>query len=153
MSKESWKRDPRTGLPVSVFDRCDLRYVDDRGQFDVARYPDCNVFNVASLAARAGFRDPRHFRDKVLLHSQSPFHVHRIEVRDDMDGRYLATVFATHANSAEAGGKMWQAMKREEARSRATISPASSATSTSRSLPESSAQSHTANAGCGVKRA
>ena len=118
MSKGPWKRCLMTGLTRALIARADDSYLNAQGGFDTATLPDCNLFNVRSIAVAAGFDDPRYFVGHVLPNTASNFHVHTTTVSDP-EGHYLAKVVATHTNSALAGGLIWHARIREEARARA----------------------------------
>lgn len=89
----------------------------DDGDINPSRLPDCDLFNVSSIAAVAGFADPRYFAQVVLRKPQTLFH-YRTEILRDEDGREVGRVFATHANSAEVGGKALREMQRQAARDR-----------------------------------
>jgi hypothetical protein len=89
MARGHWLRDPLTGLPAGVDVRGDLR----------ARYRDCDLFRMDSIAVAAGYRDARYFVT-IFTASGSPWHSR--EVRD-VDGRVVGR--ATHTQSAEAGSK------------------------------------------------
>ena len=114
MSKGPWRRDALTGLPMTLVARCDERHLNDAGHIDVSSWSDCNLFDVRSIAAAAGYADWRYFKRVVLKRSDQPFHVHRIALYD-ADGRRLAVVIGTHTNSAQAGRVALDDHKREQA--------------------------------------
>jgi hypothetical protein len=98
-------------------------YLDAEGNFDRGLLPDCNLFDVRSIAAVCGFRDRAYFRDIVLPHPDCPIHVHRIVLRDQKTGNRVEVVYATHQNSADFGGQMWREMTTNAARERAANTP------------------------------
>jgi len=108
MAKNRWKRDPLTGLTRKQLEDLPGRYVTRDGLFNCAALPDCNLYDVRTIAAEANY-DARYFRDVVLTHSGSPFHVHKIsaENADGSKGRIL--VYATHTDSAHAGREQFRA--------------------------------------------
>ena len=83
---------------------------------DVEQLADCDVFNISSAAALAGYKHPQRFRDVAL--SDPVFHRH--EVRDP-EGR-LVTI-ATHSNSAAAYGEQLRAAKTQVRRANLRQSP------------------------------
>lgn len=98
-------RCPLTGLPMTGKARNSLvRLPDDLqttdGQFKPEAFSGCNLFNVRSFAAAAGYGDVRHFVEKVLTDPSSPFHAHPIATET---GRIVG--YATHTTSAEWGGR------------------------------------------------
>lgn len=118
MSRGSWERDPATGIPVARLLGADSPYVED-GLFKREFLPDCNVFCVRSFAAAANYQDAAYFENVVLADPQSPFHYHKVVVKD-CSGRIIAVVRATHQNSAQHGGAAYRQMQRDAARVRAT---------------------------------
>ena len=126
MSTGSWLRDQRTGIKASLLDRCDKKLIGSDGNVDVSLWPDSDMFDVTSFAAAAGFSDTRYFVTYVLNHPQTPFHCHKVFLTDAISGGKLATLYATHQDSAVAGGEMWRETKTAEARAR--VLPASQQT-------------------------
>ena len=122
MSKESWKYCSYTGLPLNRLARGSDVPVTPEGFFDTNRFPDSNLFCVASIAAVCGFKDVAYFRDHVLQDPDCPIHFHKMRVVDERTGLLIDEVYATHQNSAVAGGKMWHSMQRAAARDRALAS-------------------------------
>lgn len=122
MSKGPWKRDRWTGIPMSLLTRVDEQHLTDEGHVDVRSLADCNVFCVNSIAALCGYRDTEYFRGKVLSDPNCPIHVRRMNLTASDSDEVVAQICATHVNSAVAGGKMWQAMHRENARARGIAS-------------------------------
>ena len=122
MSKGSWKCCPYTGLPLVRLDRgLDVPVTPERF-FDTNRFPGSNLFCVASIAAVCGFKDVAYFRDHVLQDPDCPIHFHKMAVVDERTGRRIGEIYATHQNSAVAGGKMWHSMQRATAHDRALAS-------------------------------
>lgn len=119
MSKGRWKRDPLTGITLAKLADADECYLTDDGNANIAGLEDCNVFCVNSIAALCGFEDVRHFRDKVLIDPNCPIHVHTIALTAAESTSVVATIYATHTNSARAGGESWHAMMHAAARQRA----------------------------------
>jgi hypothetical protein len=119
MSKGPWKRCPYTGMSMALMCRAKEGFLDWEGFFDYTPLPDCNLFDVRSFAAAAGFETKRHFVDYVLSCEGTPFHFYRLSITDD-EGHQLFDVFATHVNSAQVGGQFWRQMQAEHARRRAT---------------------------------
>lgn len=115
MSKGEWRRDRLTGLPVALVARCDERHLDDAGRIDVSSWSDCDLFDIRSIAAVAGYADWRYFETVVLEGTDQPFHVHRIPLYS-IDGDWLATFIATHTNSAQAGRAALDETKSMQAR-------------------------------------
>ncbi len=104
-------RCPLTGLAMTRKARDGLNklpeeVLNDDGTFDASAFGDCNLFDVRSIAAAAGYRDSRYFIAKVLTNPTSPFHAHPVNAEN---GRTLT--YATHANSAWWGGKQFRAAK------------------------------------------
>ena len=122
MSNSSWKCCPYTGLPLVRLERGSDVPITADGFFDTSRFPDSNLFNVASIAAVCGFKDTAYFRDRVLQDPDCPIHFHKMAVVDERTGRRVGEVYATHQNSAVAGGEMWHSKPRAAARDRALTS-------------------------------
>ena len=122
MSNGSWKCCPYTGLPRVRLERGSDVSVTADGFFDTSRFTDSNLFCVASIAAVCGFKDTAYFRDRVLQDPDCPIHFHKIVVVDERTGRRIGEVYATHQNSAVAGGEIWHSMQRVAARDRALAS-------------------------------
>lgn len=101
MSKQKWIRCPVTDLPISQIPD---KYLTHAGAFDTRSYSDCNLFEMRSIAAAAGYQDWRYFRDVVVTGTHSHFHFYQVH---DNNGR-LVTV-ATRTTSAEHGGKVHRA--------------------------------------------
>src|SRR5262245_16588544 len=124
MSKGPWKSCPRTGISLRKLRHSDVPVTDD-GLFDISSLPDCDVFNVASIASLCGFKDVAYFRDVVLARPDCPIHIHRIQLKDDATSRRNGTIYAAHTTSAAAGGKMWFVMRAREQQCRFDISSGS----------------------------
>ncbi len=122
MSNSSWKCCPYTGLPLVRLERGSDVSVSADGFFDTSRFPDSNLFCVSSIAAVCGFKDTAYFRDRVLQDPDCPIDFHKMAVIDERTGRRIGEIYATHQNSAVAGGEMWHSMKRAAARDRALAS-------------------------------
>ncbi len=122
MSNGSWKCCPYTGLPLVRLERGSNVPVTPEGFFDTSRFSDSNLFCVDSIAAVCGFKDVAYFRDHVLQNPDCPIHINKMRVVDERTGRLIGEVYATHQNSAVAGGKMWHSMQRAAARDRARAS-------------------------------
>jgi hypothetical protein len=126
MSKGSWKCCPYTGLPLVRLERGSNVPVTPEGFFDTSRFPDSNLFCVASIAAVCGFKDVAHFRDHVLQDPECPIHFHKMRVVHERTGYLIGEVYATHQNSAVSGGEIWHSMRRAAARDRALRTTVSS---------------------------
>lgn len=103
-------RCPVTGLPMTPKSRDSLsklpeKFLKDDGTFNAATLGDCNLFDIRSIAAAAGYRDVRYFIAKVFADPSSPFHAHPINC--DETGRVM--LYATHSNSADWGGREFRA--------------------------------------------
>ncbi len=120
MSREPWKRDPLTGIPVATLAQLDEARLAADGSLNIELPSDCNLFCVNSIAALCGFKDAGYFRDEVLTRLDYPVHVHKIELTTAESRRVVATIYATHTSSALAGGERWHAMMQAAARQRAT---------------------------------
>jgi hypothetical protein len=127
MSRGQWKKCSNTGIPLHVMVRAAEEFLTFEGEFDPGQLGRCDLFDVRSISAAAGFKDHRYFSKTVLRHPESPFHTQQVELSDER-GNDLATVIATHTNSAEFGGKMWRELQRKHAVERAKYSQISSAT-------------------------
>jgi len=110
MSKSSWIRCPATGLSKSTLARADDSFLVGENEFSTECHTDSNLFNKNQIAREAGLADSRHFYENVVTHPSSPFHLHEIKVTDP-DGRYVATVWATHTNSVQAGKQNYKDAK------------------------------------------
>ncbi len=122
MSNSSWKCCPYTGLPLVRLERGSDVPITADGFFDRSRFTDSNLFCVSSIAAVCGFKDTAYFRDRVLQDPDCPIHFHKIVVVDERTGRRIGEVYATHQNSAVAGGEIWHSIQRAAARDRALAS-------------------------------
>jgi hypothetical protein len=122
MSNGSWKCCPYTGLPRVRLERGSDVPVTLEGFFDTSRFPGSNLFCVASIAAVCGFKDVAYFRDHVLQDPDCPIHFHKMAVVDERTGRRIGEIYATHQNSAVAGGEMWHSEQRAAAHDRALAS-------------------------------
>ncbi len=122
MSKGSWNCCPYTGLPLNRLERGSNVPVTPEGFFDTSRFPDSNLFCVASIAAVCGFKDVAYFRHHVLKDPECPIHVHKLALIDESNARRIGEIYATHQNSAYAGGEIWHSMQRAAARDRALAS-------------------------------
>jgi len=101
MAKGRWLRCPVTEIPLG---RLPDQYQKADGSFDTSSFPDCNIFNIRSFAAAAGYRDPRYFRDVVLTDPSSPFHAHKLYGFTEK-GAQVVVGFFTHVDSAQWGGE------------------------------------------------
>lgn len=108
MAKNKWKLDPLAGLTKKQLGELPDQYLNRDGLLERAALEDCNIFDIRTIAAEAGY-EPRYFRDVVLCHQSSPFHMHAIsaEKADGSKGRTL--LYATHIDSARAGGEQFRA--------------------------------------------
>ena len=122
MSKGPWNCCPYTGLPLVRLERGSDVPTTPEGFFDTNRYPDSNLFSVASISAAGGFKDVAYFRDHVLKDPDCPIHFNKMVVVDESNGRRIGEIYATHQNSADAGGEMWHSRQRAAARDRALAS-------------------------------
>lgn len=113
------RKDPATGLSLNLLGRISEEYLTDKGHFRTDRFPDCNIFSANTFAQLCGFADARYFTEQVLSAENCPIHYYRINLLDDVTGQHLATMYATAANSAQAGGEMWHQAKARERRERA----------------------------------
>jgi hypothetical protein len=118
MSKGPWQKEPFTGQSMRLFERADDSFQTNDSALDTRSLSDCDIFCVNSFAVCAGFRDTRHFVNKVLRAEDSPFHFHEFTITD-VDSRYLARAFGTHTNSARAGAAMWRERQARRAADRA----------------------------------
>ena len=118
MSKCPWKRCPYTGISLVKLHNSNAPLTEE-GHFDVTSLPDCDVYDVSSIAALCGFHDVPYFRDVVLANPDCRIHCHCISLIDDAAPRRHGTIYATRTNSAIAGGEMWRSMQSAEARTRA----------------------------------
>jgi len=115
MSSGPWKRCPTTEIPLNR--HVDEEYLTHEGGIDVGHLDDCNLFTLRDFAHAAGFSNPVYFRRRVLEHPASTFHFYKECVRDS-SGSYVGTYYATHVNSADAGGRTWRQMQTQAARQR-----------------------------------
>ena len=120
MSKGPQKRCPWTGERKAVIDYLDDNFLTSDGSFNPDVYRDCDVFDIRSFAAAAGFRDWGYFRDQILTNAGSHWHVHRhsFTVYRPDEGTERAEIYATHSNSAAAGGENYRAFQKEQRRAR-----------------------------------
>jgi hypothetical protein len=118
MSKGSWQQCPYTGMPRSILDRTSDDQTTNNGYFRTNQLPDCNLFDVRSIAAACGYRDHEYFRRFVLTHPNCPIHVQRVPLVDDETDTRLGEIIATHQNSADYGGRIWHEMQAAAARDR-----------------------------------
>ena len=91
-----------TGLPLGRIPEEYLITPDDR--FDTSRYPECDLYDVRSIAAAAGYLDWRYFRDQVITAPGSHFHAHGICGHNG-----CVLTYATHTMSAAHGGNVHRA--------------------------------------------
>jgi hypothetical protein len=108
VSKGPWNVCSISGFSIALLNRADLPdslVTFETGGIDPSHYPDCNIFNVNTLAFEAGFADTRDFMRRAL--PSSVWHAHKYELRD-CGGKFLGTLFATHVDSARAGGEIWR---------------------------------------------
>ena len=119
MSRGKWRRCPATGISLARLEKVSEEYLTPDGHFDPRRLPDCDLFDVRSVAAACGFRNWRYFQTRVLVHPECPIHVHRLRLADDETGQFVAEIVATHQNSAVDGGAMWRETQVAAARERA----------------------------------
>ena len=120
MSRGPWKRDPLTGIPLATLAQLDEAQLAADGSLNIELPSDCNLFCVNSIAALCGFRDAGYFRDEVLTRLDCPIRVRMIELTTAESRRVVATIYATHTNSALAGGEKWHAVVQAAVRQRAT---------------------------------
>jgi len=122
MSKGSQIRCPWTGERKAVIDNLDEPYKAQDGGFNPNAFPGSNLFDIRSIAAAAGFKEWRNFRDYVLTDTGSWWHAHKhtFTVYRPDGGTERAVIYATATNSAVAGGEMYRAFQKEQriARSR-----------------------------------
>jgi hypothetical protein len=109
-------------IPTLLLDRSEKDMIGSDGNVDLSRWLDADIFDVNSFAAAAGFRDARYFVAHVLYHPKTPFQYYPITLVDAVSGHDLLTTYATHQNSAAAGGEVWRSMKAEETRARCELS-------------------------------
>jgi len=110
MSKGPWKKCPLTGVSLAKLSRSDAPLTEE-GNFDPAFWPDCNVFDIRSIAAHCGFADVAHFENVVLRTSGCPIHFRSV-------GSPTERIYGTHTSSAQAGGETWRSEQRTAARAR-----------------------------------
>lgn len=102
MAKKRWKRDPVTGLPKKRIEFLPDSYLDREGNFDTTPLPNCNIWNVSSMAAIARFT-PAHFESEVITNPGSFFHMHI--VRDEFGRR---VTFASNVSSVYYGADKYR---------------------------------------------
>ncbi len=107
-----------TGVSIKKLNQSSGDLLGLDGAFDTSIFPDCNVFNIGSIAAFCVYKDLAYFRDVVLPHSDSQIHFRKLVLIDELTGKRLGEIYATAQNSAVAGGVMWRTMKKHEARDR-----------------------------------
>jgi hypothetical protein len=96
MSRGQWKRCPITGIPVSQLPQ--------GSEFDKSKFPDCNLFDVRSIAHAAGFgKQVNNFYARVLTDPSSPLHLHSLRADNGS-----ALSYCTHTDSAIAGGENYR---------------------------------------------
>ena len=122
MSKGSWNCCRYTGLSRNSLARGSEVPITPEGFFDTSRFPDSNIFSVASIAAVCGFKNVLYFRDHVLQDPGCPIHFHKLVLIDESNGCRIGEIYTTHQNSAVAGGEMWHSRQRAAARDRALAS-------------------------------
>ena len=112
---------PYTGLNKRMLDDLYEPAKGRDGKFNPAAFPGCNIYNVRSMSAAAGFKGPDYFLKNILLSTSSLFHVveYPFDWVDDDGEVHWDTIYATHTDSAEAGGKAWRDYQKDEARNRA----------------------------------
>ena len=120
MSRGKWQRCPYTGRPLRILSRANEEALTWEGYFDRSNVPDCDLFDVRSIAAVCGFRDVAYFVGHVLPHQDCRIHIHRVPLLDAETGELIVEVVATHTTSAQVGGGWWHDMQRRRARERAT---------------------------------
>jgi hypothetical protein len=105
MSLGPWRRDKFTGLTDRQLSHSDL----DRPQKELpARYPDCNIFNVTSMAALVGVT-VAHFRDRMLPHSLAIFHFYSEKIIDDRRHN-TGTIYAANTTSLMCALEHWHGL-------------------------------------------
>ena len=98
MSKGPWKRCQTTGIRIALLpDRYKVG-----GDFDRSQFPDCDLFDLRTIAAAAGLPRVDDFKRRVMTDPTSPIHLWPIY--DD----FGVLGWATATNSAEQGGRNYR---------------------------------------------
>ena len=120
VSKGPQNRCPWTGERKAVIDCLEEPYIGPDGKFDREAFPGCDLTDIRSISAEAGFKDWKYFRDKAITNAGSFWHVHKhtFEVHRDDGSTKLATIYGTVSNSAAAGGELYRAFQTEQRRAR-----------------------------------
>lgn len=106
MAKAPWKRDAVSGLPIKRLDGLDRPFLVSSGGINPSAFRgddgvQCDVFNVKSMAALAGYT-PVYFENVVL---RDPL-FHTVPIKT-LTGKTIG--YATRAESAMIGGEMIRA--------------------------------------------
>lgn len=102
MARGPWGKCPLTGISKrKLSTQVGETILCDDEVINPEVFPDCDIFDVRSFTAAAGYKDVAYFVDVVLQDSAC----HAIPVRTE-SGRSLG--FATNTISAEAGGKAYK---------------------------------------------
>ena len=109
MARGPWVRCPWTGISKRKLKQIGETFLYDEGGFNPETYPDCDIFDVRSFAAAAGYKDVPHFVTTVVTDQSSPFHARQIRTES---GRLLS--LATDTTSAEAGGIAFRKLTSEK---------------------------------------
>ena len=101
MSKGKWIRCATSGLPQKRVEDLGPEYLDADDNFDPAKFPDCNLFALNSVAA-AAWASGTHASAMVQRMLGDP-RFHHYEIRD-VAGNLIG--IPTHEHSAQAWGRM-----------------------------------------------
>ena len=105
MAKSAWAKDWLTGLSRKKMKALREDLLRNDGALSPDAFPNCDLFDVRSIAAAAGYADPYYFETRVLTDPSSPFHAHPLTTEA---GKTIG--YATHTNSARAGGEAFRAL-------------------------------------------
>gem|GEM_PF-4940258 len=112
MSRGKWKREPLTGVRLKTLEGTDC--MNGCGEFRADDFPDCNVYDVSTIANLAGFSRPDHFKSRALTDNSSYFHLHPVVSDEEKLLAYCYNrkekilTYCTHVDSAKAGGEAYR---------------------------------------------
>ena len=112
MSKGPWVRDPCTGIAISRLVHSFIVNIRNPEAELRVRYPDCNLFNLTSMAAIAD-KSLEYFRDVMLGSNRVQFAMHR-EYIVDARGKHVDTIYATHTDSLMCALEQWAQLIQDE---------------------------------------
>jgi len=112
MSRKKWKREPLTGVSIKQLEVTD--WLSFSYEFKAKAFPDCNVYDVSTIANLAGFSRPDHFKSRALTDNSSYFHLHPVVSDEEKLLAYCYNrkekilTYCTHVDSAKAGGEAYR---------------------------------------------